>query len=153
MVNGGVTCRKVRLLGLDGDADPFPAYARLRREEPVCRLKLRDGLHCWLISGYDGARAALADPRLSRDPRAAVPRWRETDRGRPLEDRGELGAHLLTREPPDTPGCAGWSPDASPLRCRRIKARWRSVRHGAPTGPRQCPSARCWRSQTPAAAP
>jgi cytochrome P450 len=92
---------KMALLGLESDADPYPVYARLRREEPVCRRELRAGLPCWLVSRYDDARAALADPRLSRDPRAALPPWQEADRGRLLEDRSHLGVHLLTREPPD----------------------------------------------------
>jgi cytochrome P450 len=91
---------KAGLLGPGSGLDPYPAYARLRREEPVCRIKLREGLWCWLISRYDDARAALADPRLSRDPRAAATAWRGTDRGRPLEDASHLEVHLLTREPP-----------------------------------------------------
>ncbi|MFA1538076.1 cytochrome P450 [Actinomadura sp. DLS-62] len=43
-------------------------------------------------------KAALADPRLSRDPAFALPAWHATDRGRPIEDDADLGAHLLTRE-------------------------------------------------------
>lgn len=91
---------KQRLLRIE-HADPYPAYADLRREAPVRRCELREGLSCWLVSGYEEARAALADPRLSRDPRVAGPEWREADRGRPLEDASRLGIHLLTREPPE----------------------------------------------------
>ena len=90
-----------QLLGQGGEDDPYPGYARLRREDPVCRVPLRDGVECWVISRYEDARAALADPRLSRDPRAALPAWREADRGRPVEDGAGLGEHLLTREPPE----------------------------------------------------
>ncbi|TDD93963.1 cytochrome P450 [Actinomadura rubrisoli] len=64
-------------------------------------MELRDGVRCWVVSRYEDARAALADPRLSRDPRMAGPAWKEADRGRPLEDGAGLGVHLLTREPPD----------------------------------------------------
>jgi cytochrome P450 len=90
-----------QLLGHGGDDDPYPGYARLRQEAPVCRMPLREGVDCWVISRYDDARAALADPRLSRDPRAALPAWRAADRGRPVEDGAGLGEHLLTREPPE----------------------------------------------------
>jgi cytochrome P450 len=90
-----------QLLGQGGEDDPYPGYARLRREHPVCRVPLRAGVDCWVVSRYEDARAALADPRLSRDPRVALPAWRESDRGRPLEDGSELGEHLLTREPPE----------------------------------------------------
>lgn len=89
------------MFGLQPGDDPYPVYARLREEQPVCQMKLRDGLNCWLVTRYADARSALADPRLSRDPRVATPQWQEADRGRPLEDRSSLGIHLLTREPPD----------------------------------------------------
>ncbi|MFI0483545.1 cytochrome P450 [Actinomadura sp. 9N215] len=93
--------QKRELLGPGFDIDPYPAYRRLREEAPVHRVRLRDGLYCWWISRYEDARAALADPRLSRDPRSAVPEWRAADRGRRLEDESELGTHLLTLDPPD----------------------------------------------------
>ncbi|WP_242909210.1 cytochrome P450 family protein [Actinomadura terrae] len=92
---------RTKLIGSGPNADPYPAYARLREEQPVCRVQLRDNVHCWVVSRYEDARSAFADPRLSRDPRTAGPAWREADRGRPLEDGAGLGVHLLTREPPD----------------------------------------------------
>ena len=119
---------KTELLGLASDADPYPGYARLRQEEPVCRVKLRDGLHCWLISRYGDARAALADPRLSRDPRLAVPQWRESDRGRRLEDGSGLGVHLPTREPPDHTRLRRLVASAFvPRRVERMRGRVREV--------------------------
>ena len=53
---------KAGLLGPGSGLDPYPAYARLRREEPVRRIRLREGLWCWLISRYDDARAAKPTP-------------------------------------------------------------------------------------------
>ncbi|GAA3093497.1 cytochrome P450 family protein [Streptosporangium carneum] len=93
--------KKAELLGQGCETDPYPVWARLRQEEPVSKVVLRDGLHCWLVTRYDDARAALADPLLSRDPRVAGPWWQESDRGRKLEDGAHLGVHLLTREAPD----------------------------------------------------
>ncbi|MGV9381892.1 cytochrome P450 family protein [Nonomuraea sp. NPDC003707] len=92
---------KDQLLGPDVEGDPYPAYAWLRDRGPVCPVYLRDGVRCWVVLRYAEARMALADPRLSRDPRVAGPAWRQADRGRPLEDGAGLGVHLLTREPPD----------------------------------------------------
>ncbi|WP_219825765.1 cytochrome P450 family protein [Nonomuraea typhae] len=92
---------KEQLLGPGADGDPYPVYARLRDEAPVRPVLLRDGVRCWVILRYGEARAALCDPRLSRDPRLAGPAWRQADRGRPLEDGAGLGTHLLTLEPPD----------------------------------------------------
>ncbi|MEV4077126.1 cytochrome P450 family protein [Nonomuraea fuscirosea] len=82
-------------------ADPYPAYAGLRETGAPHFVKLRGGLYGWLVTRYDDARAALADPRLSKDPRHAPADWREAGRGRPLEDRAGLGTHLLTTDPPE----------------------------------------------------
>lgn len=92
---------KDALVGAESVSDPYPAYAKLREQGPVHRVLLRDGLHCWVVTGYDEVRAALGDPRLTRDPRSALAGWETADRGRPLEDGANLGVHLLTREPPE----------------------------------------------------
>jgi cytochrome P450 len=52
--------------------DPYPAYAELRADEPVRRVQRDDGT-VWLISRYADVRAALADPRLSKDWRYTLP--------------------------------------------------------------------------------
>lgn len=89
---------KAELLGPGFQQDPYPSYARLRRDDQVSKVQLRNGLTCWVITRYDDAVTALADPRLSRDPRKAAAEWNEADRGRPLEDGSNLGIHLLTRD-------------------------------------------------------
>ena len=88
-------------MGADSATDPYLAYARLREQGPVQQVFLRAGLPCWVVTRYAEARKALADPRLSRDPRCARPEWNRADRGRPLEDASDLGVHMLTTEPPD----------------------------------------------------
>jgi vitamin D3 1,25-hydroxylase len=52
--------------------DPYPAYAELRADAPVRRVERPDGV-VWLISRYADVRAALADPRLSKDWRYTLP--------------------------------------------------------------------------------
>ncbi|MET0405118.1 MAG: cytochrome P450 [Cystobacter sp.] len=47
--------------------DPPPGFERLRRETPVSRIRIWDGSTPWLITRYEDACAALADPRLSMD--------------------------------------------------------------------------------------
>jgi len=54
--------------------DPFPVMAQLREECPAHPVMLADGHAAWLVVGYDEARAALADPRLSKDLQAALAR-------------------------------------------------------------------------------
>lgn len=51
--------------------DPHPVYAELRALGPVHRVRLPspDATHeTWLVVGYEEARAALADPRLAKNP-------------------------------------------------------------------------------------
>jgi cytochrome P450 len=52
--------------------DPYPAYAALRSEAPVRTVRRADG-EVWLLTRYADVRAALADPRLSKDWRYRLP--------------------------------------------------------------------------------
>jgi cytochrome P450 PksS len=52
--------------------DAFLFYAQLRAEEPVCRVVLPDGQSVWLLTRYEDVAAALKDPRLVKDKRAAL---------------------------------------------------------------------------------
>jgi cytochrome P450 len=47
-------------------ADPYPTFARLRAETPVCPVS-SPRFDSYLITRFDDARAALTDPRLSKD--------------------------------------------------------------------------------------
>ncbi|WP_030251345.1 MULTISPECIES: cytochrome P450 family protein [unclassified Streptomyces] len=53
-------------------ANPHPVYAALRSQAPVCPLSPPHGVDTYLITRYDDARAALADPRLSKDMYGAI---------------------------------------------------------------------------------
>ncbi len=48
-------------------ANPFPFYARLRREEPVFRVTLPDKRTAWLITRYDDVVQTLRDGRFAKD--------------------------------------------------------------------------------------
>jgi vitamin D3 1,25-hydroxylase len=73
--------------------DPYPAYAQLREHAPVRRIERPDG-DLWLISRYTDVKAALVDPRLSKD-------WRYT---LPAEQRAAQPANIpmmLLMDPPE----------------------------------------------------
>lgn len=55
-------------------ANPFPLFARVRADGPVHEVTLPDGQRAWLVVRYAEARAALNDPRLSKDMHAALAR-------------------------------------------------------------------------------
>lgn len=91
----------VDLLALDPDfdADPYPAYAKLRAQGPVHHIRGGGGERFWLVVGHDACRAALTDPRLSRD-------WRRnghlaTGLTAPPATDGPGSAHMLLSDPPD----------------------------------------------------
>jgi cytochrome P450 len=78
--------------------DPFGHFAQARGRCPVQRVRLADGHPAWVVLGYDAARQALNDPRISKDMLAA------------LEDTGDVVAeglpgrefsrHMLNVDPP-----------------------------------------------------
>ncbi|WP_320064883.1 cytochrome P450 [Micromonospora sp. RTGN7] len=47
-------------------ADPYPTFARLRADTPVCPVS-SPRFDSYLVTRFDDARAALTDPRLSKD--------------------------------------------------------------------------------------
>ena len=90
----------VELLALDPDfvRDPYPTYAALRSRGPVHRVLTPEGTELYLVVGYEAARAAYTDPRLTRD-------WRQhahlLDGELPVFADGPGNAHMLLRDPPD----------------------------------------------------
>ncbi|MEV0112684.1 cytochrome P450 [Streptomyces sp. NPDC050844] len=79
--------------------DPYPYYARLRGRGPAARVPLTNGTYAWLVTGYEEARAVLADPRFSNVP--------APDAGRPKAEsparqaRACLARHMLNSDAPD----------------------------------------------------
>ncbi|MEW2549890.1 cytochrome P450 [Streptomyces sp. NPDC047002] len=82
--------------------DPYPAYAWLREHAPVHWTRLPSGVEAWLVTRYADARAALADPRLSKNPvHHAEPAHARGKTGIPGERGADLMTHLLNIDPPD----------------------------------------------------
>jgi cytochrome P450 len=53
-------------------SDPFPVFRAALDGGPVHEVTLRDGHTAWVVVRYEEARAALNDPRLSKDMHAAL---------------------------------------------------------------------------------
>jgi cytochrome P450 len=73
--------------------DPYPAYAALLDERPVVELERPDG-KVWMLSRYADVRAALADPRLSKDWRYTLPPEQRADA------QGAIIPMMLLMDPP-----------------------------------------------------
>ena len=74
--------------------DVDPAYATLRREEPLCRVRLPYGEPAWLATRYEDVKVVLGDPRFSRA--AAV--GRDEPRARPY---ATIDGTLKSLDPPE----------------------------------------------------
>ncbi|MFF0061321.1 cytochrome P450 [Streptomyces sp. NPDC005279] len=76
--------------------NPHPVYANLRDSAPVCPMRPPHGIDTYLITRYKDARAALTDPRLSKDMYGAMDAYRRIfgDSSVALDD------HMLNADPP-----------------------------------------------------
>jgi cytochrome P450 len=84
--------------GYDRD-NPFPLFAEVRELGAVHKVTLADGHDAWLVARYDEARAALNDPRLSKNMQAAMAARPEVvAEGLPGP---AFARHMLVVDPPD----------------------------------------------------
>lgn len=109
--------------------DPFPLFARVRASGPVHEVRLADGHPAWLVVGHAEARAALTDPRLSKDMHAALARSGEVvAEGLPGP---ALARHVLAVDPPDHTRLRRMAtPAFTRRRVERLEERVRAIVHG-----------------------
>src|SRR4051794_18714768 len=79
--------------------NPFPLYGAVRELGAALPVTLADGHDAWLVVGYEEARIALNDPRLSKDMLAAL----ATGGGVVAEGLPgpAFARHMLSVDPPD----------------------------------------------------
>lgn len=111
--DGTQTARPTDLFTPAFHQSPHEALAQLRQNAPAVPVMTPNGLRTWLVTGYEHARALLADPRLSKDMRVGkdlIPRnFADPDKQREfLAESGErsqfpyvLSVHMLDSDPPD----------------------------------------------------
>ena len=79
--------------------DPFGHFAEARSRCPVQSVRLADGHPAWVVLGYDAARQALNEPRISKDMLAALQEAGDVvAEGLPGP---EFSRHMLNVDPPD----------------------------------------------------
>ena len=121
----------------DYDRDnPFPLFAQVRADGPVHQVTLPDGQRAWLIVRHAEARAALNDPRLSKDMHAALAHdGAVVAEGLPGP---AFARHMLSVDPPDHTRLRGLAAAAfsrsrvTALRPRVQADRRRPARRAAP---------------------
>jgi cytochrome P450 len=77
-------------------SDPYPTYAALREEAPVCPVR-SPRFDSYLITRYDDARAALTDPRLSKDLYGTGGAYRKIFG----ENSAAINKNMLNSDPPE----------------------------------------------------
>jgi len=95
----GRTLSKYWMLTNDFIQNPYPVLEYIRAERPVCEIAMPDGSRAWVVTRYDDARAALADPRLSRDINVHY-ELISARAGRTMTPPPEDANHLANLEPP-----------------------------------------------------
>ncbi|WP_156757382.1 cytochrome P450 family protein [Actinokineospora pegani] len=93
----------VRLDSQEYFRDPHLVHARLREVGPVRRALFPRGFHGWLVTRYDDAKVALADPTVSKDVRGfgELMQRHGTTGNPPQPYSEELTSHMLNTDPPD----------------------------------------------------
>ncbi|MET9297152.1 cytochrome P450 [Streptomyces sp. NPDC003077] len=76
--------------------DPYPTLAALRRRGPVQRVRTGPFGDTWAVTGWSEARAAFADPRLSKDTTRYF-----ADKPRTRDLAPAVSATMLATDPPD----------------------------------------------------
>lgn len=95
-----MTTSEVQELSTEYAQDPQATHRKLRAEGAVHRVRMPSGMHAWMITDYELARKALADPVLCKNT-AGV---RETLQKFPnvrAAVSSELTEHMLNSDPPD----------------------------------------------------
>jgi cytochrome P450 len=87
------------LFGPGYATDPYPVLADLRAAGPAHRVRRPDGLELWLITRHAEARAALNDPRLSRDAERVDKVLADRSHG-PNDLRLDMSRNMLSSDPP-----------------------------------------------------
>ena len=106
--------------------DPFALFADVRRRGAVHQVTLVDGHEAWLVVRHDQARAALNDPRLSKDMHAAMlANAAVVSEGLPGP---AFARHMLTVDPPDHTRLRGLVSKAfSPRRIEGLRPRIQTI--------------------------
>src|SRR5262245_9225832 len=90
------------LAGADHKANPFPLYARLRKEAPVAQFTGGDKRPAWLIARYSDVAEALRDPRLAKNAlRALTPEEQKRQLPWMPSFLAPATRSMLDQDPPD----------------------------------------------------
>lgn len=73
--------------------NPYPAYAKLRGQDPVHQVRFPDGQRGWLVTSYEAAVELLKDPRFIKDFSKLY--------GSSMDQMSVFTQNMLFSDPPD----------------------------------------------------
>lgn len=82
-------------------ANPYPFYARLRAEAPVCRVPLPTGHMVWVVTRYDDVVTVLKDERFVKDTANVYTPAQEAQQPWYVRLLRSLRRNMLNLDPPD----------------------------------------------------
>ncbi|MEV8436625.1 cytochrome P450 [Actinosynnema sp. NPDC051121] len=90
------------VLGAEYFADPHAYHARLREQAAASQIVLPRGTRAWLVTRYEEARSALADPRFSKhyERFPEVMAHNQIGGNEPTKFDESLVQHMLNMDPP-----------------------------------------------------
>lgn len=89
------TCPHAYPFGEAAELEFDPAYATIRAEEPLARIRMPYGADGWLATRYEDVRTVLADPRFSRAATVGA------DVPRSVPERNERPETITNIDPPE----------------------------------------------------
>lgn len=91
----------VEIAGRRFKEDPYPIFARMRAEAPVCRVQTPDRRGAWLVTRYDDVVAVLKDERLLKNRYAALTPEQSARQPWIPKSIRPLERNMLDLDPPD----------------------------------------------------
>ncbi len=95
------TIREADLSSRAFRANPYPLYARLRAEAPVCRMRLANKQYAWLVTRYDDVVSVLKDDRFVSDGKTVMTPEQAARQPWVPKAFKPLVRNLLNLDPPD----------------------------------------------------
>lgn len=91
----------VNIAAREHKTNPYPFYAKLREEQPVCPVTLPDKRTIWLVTRYEDVVAVLKDDRFVKNPANVAPGYKAVKEPWVPKFAKPFTQHMLSKDKPD----------------------------------------------------
>ncbi len=96
-----INIENVNIAAREHKTNPYPFYARLRAEKPVCPVTLPDKRTIWLVTRYDDVVSVLKDERFVKNPLNVAPGYAAVKEPWVPQFARPFTQHMLTQDKAD----------------------------------------------------